>query len=88
MFIIFVQGLEKLVISMQGQKYTGVIIANSTSQMQLKELRKGYESIYTQLSALSTTQVKMQTKKPLTSGKNKEDYKNSKNLGSHHKVAK
>jgi len=53
----FVQGLEKLVISMQGQKYTGVIIANSTSQMQLKELRKGYESIYTQLSALSTTQV-------------------------------
>lgn len=53
----FVQGLEKLVLSMQGEKYTGIIIANGTSQSQLRELRKGYESIYTQLSAFATTQV-------------------------------
>lgn len=53
----FVQGLEKLVLSMQGEKYTGIIIANGTSQAQLRELRKGYETIYTQLSAFATTQV-------------------------------
>ncbi len=53
----FVQGLEKLVLSMQGEKYTGIIIANGTSQAQLRELRKGYEAIYTQLSAFASTQV-------------------------------
>ena len=53
----FVQGLEKLVLSMQGEKYTGIIIANGTSQSQLRELRKGYETVYTQLSAFATTQV-------------------------------
>lgn len=53
----FVQGLEKLVLSMQGEKYTGIIIANGTSQAQLRELRKGYETVYTQLSAFASTQV-------------------------------
>lgn len=53
----FVQGLEKLVLSMQGEKYTGIIIANGTTQSQLRDLRKGYETIYTQLSAFATTQV-------------------------------
>ncbi|MDY5714755.1 MAG: ATP-binding protein [Veillonella caviae] len=53
----FVQGLEKLVLSMRGQKYTGIIIANSTDQNQLRELRRGYESVYTQLSPFATMQV-------------------------------
>ena len=53
----FVQGLEKLVLSMQGEKYTGIIIANGTSQSQLRELRKGYETVYSQLSAFATTQI-------------------------------
>lgn len=53
----FIQGLEKLVLSMQGERYTGIIIANGTTQSQLRELRKGYESVYTQLSAFATTQV-------------------------------
>ena len=53
----FVQGLEKLVLSMQHEKYTGIIIANGTTQAQLKELRRGYETVYTQISALATAQV-------------------------------
>lgn len=53
----FVQGLEKLVLSMRGQKYTGIIIANSTDQMQLRELRRGYETVYTQLSPFASIQV-------------------------------
>ena len=53
----FVQGLEKLVLSMQGEKYTGIIIANGTTQQQLRELRKGYENIYTQLAPFASTQV-------------------------------
>ena len=53
----FVQGLEKLVLSMKGQKYTGIIIAETTGQQQLKALRKSYEQVYTQLSPLASTQI-------------------------------
>ena len=62
----FVQGLEKLVLSMQGEKYTGIIIANGTTQTQLRELRKGYENVYTQMSAFATTQVNYTSNKSLT----------------------
>ncbi len=61
----FVQGLEKLVLSMQGEKYTGIIIANGTTQTQLKELRRGYESVYTQMSAFASTQVSYTSNKSL-----------------------
>ena len=53
----FIQGLEKLVLSMRGQKYTGIIIANAKDQSQLRELRRCYENIYSQLSPFATTQV-------------------------------
>ena len=53
----FVQGLEKLVFSMTGQRYTGIIIANTTNQDQLRELRRGYESVYTQLSPFANMQL-------------------------------
>lgn len=53
----FIQGLEKLVLSMQHERYTGIIIADGTSQGQLRELRHAYETLYTQLSALASTQV-------------------------------
>ena len=49
----FVQGLEKLVLSMQGEKYTGIIMANGTTQAQLR----GYETVYSQLSSFASTQV-------------------------------
>lgn len=53
----FVQGLEKLALSMSGQKYTGIIIANTTGQEQIRAIRKGYENIYTQLSPFASTQI-------------------------------
>lgn len=53
----FVQGLEKLILSMQGEKYTGIVIANGTTPVQLKKLRQEYENIYTQMSAFKSTQV-------------------------------
>lgn len=52
----FVQGLEKLVLAMQGEKYTGIILANNTMQKQLNDIRHGYEQIYTQLSPFASTQ--------------------------------
>jgi hypothetical protein len=53
----FLQGLEKLAISMQGQKYTGVVIANGTSSEQLQIIKNGYENIYTQLSPFAEMQI-------------------------------
>ncbi len=53
----FVQGLEKLALAMQGEKYTGIIIANTTNQEQLKAIRRGYEQVYTQLSPFSSIQI-------------------------------
>lgn len=53
----FLQGLEKLSLSMQGEKYTAIILANGTTQEQLGAIRRGYENIYSQLSPFATTQV-------------------------------
>lgn len=53
----FIQGLEKLSLAMQGERYTGIIIANGTNQEQLANIRKGYESIYTKLSPFAKSQV-------------------------------
>lgn len=62
----FIQGLEKLALSMQGEKYTAVILANGTPQSQLAEIRKGYETIYTQLSPFANTQVSYATNKVIS----------------------
>lgn len=53
----FLQGLDKFALAMQGQKYTAIILAKSTSQEQLEDTRKAYEEIYTQLSPFSSMQV-------------------------------
>lgn len=53
----YLQGLEKLALAMQGSRYTAIIVANSTSQTQLNEVRKGYETIYTQLSPYANSVV-------------------------------
>lgn len=53
----FIQGLEKLALAMQGQKYTAVVLAKSTSSNQLEEMRRSYETIYTQLSPFANMQL-------------------------------
>lgn len=67
----FVQGLEKLVLSMQNEKYKGIILANSTKPSQIKELRRQYETIYTSLSPLASTQINLsnQSSTSYTEGK-------------------
>ena len=62
----FLQGLEKLVLAMQGQEYTAVILAKSTSSDQLAEIRKAYESIYTSISPFANMQVSYSTNSAIT----------------------
>lgn len=53
----FIQGLDKLVLAMQGQRYTAVILAKSTPSEQLAETRRAYENVYTQLSPFANMQL-------------------------------
>lgn len=53
----FIQGLEKLALAMQGQKYTAIVLAKSTPPHQLEETRRAYETIYTQLSPFANMQL-------------------------------
>jgi hypothetical protein len=53
----FIQGFEKLALSMQGQRYTAIVLAKSTSGEQLAEIRSAYEMIYTQLSPFANIQL-------------------------------
>lgn len=53
----FIQGLEKLALAMQGQRYTAIVLAKSTPADQLEEIRRAYETIYTQLSPFANMQL-------------------------------
>ena len=62
----FIQGLEKLALAMQGQVYTAVVLAKSTPSEQLDEIRRAYESIYTQLSPFANMQLSYGTNTALS----------------------
>lgn len=53
----FIQGLEKLALAMQGQRYTAIVLAKSTPADQIDEIRRAYETIYTQLSPFANMQL-------------------------------
>lgn len=61
----FIQGLEKFTLAMQGQSYTAIILAKSTPTEQLEEIRKEYETIYTQLSPFANIQLAYGTNEAL-----------------------
>lgn len=62
----FIQGLEKLALAMQGQKYTAIVLAESTPPEQLDEIRRAYETIYTQLSPFANMQLSYGTNTALS----------------------
>lgn len=62
----FIQGLEKLALAMQGQRYTAIVLAKSTPIEQLDELRRAYEMIYTKLSPFANMQLSYGTNTALS----------------------
>lgn len=53
----FVQGLEKLVLAMDGRQYIGILIAENQSHSTVSNLRKNYQELYTKLSPLQKVQL-------------------------------
>lgn len=63
---VFLQGLEKFALAMQGQKYTAVVLARNVSPGQLAEVRHAYELIYTQMSPFANIQLSYGTNMALS----------------------
>ena len=53
----FVQGIEKLALSMQNKQYIGIIVAENQSSKTIQTLRSGYQELYTKLSPLQKVQL-------------------------------
>jgi len=61
----FIQGIEKFASAMQGKEYTAIILASNVPQNEISEIRKNYEKIYTELSAVATKQLAYSTNESL-----------------------
>lgn len=61
----FIQGIEKFALAMQGKEYTAIILAANTCPQDIDKLRNSYETIYTELSAMSSNQISYSTNESL-----------------------
>lgn len=61
----FLQGIEKFASAMQGKNYTAVILASNMPKEEIDMLRNGYETIYTELSAMANRQIAYSTNESL-----------------------
>lgn len=62
----YIQGVEKLAIAMQGKTYTAVILATNLTPITIRDIRNGYETLYTQLSSVATQQLAYSTNESLS----------------------
>ncbi len=62
----FIQGIEKFTMAMQDKEYTAIILATNISSSNIKEIRDGYEHIYTELSSMATQQIAYSTNESLS----------------------
>jgi len=53
----FIQGLEKVINSLQGESYQCVVLASSVSKSEINDLRLQYENIYSELTPMRKTSV-------------------------------
>jgi len=51
----FVQGMEKLIDTMQGEKYSMIVIARNVGNEEKQEIRRGFEDTYTLLAPFQKT---------------------------------
>lgn len=62
----FIQGLEKLIETMQGKEYSALVIADAMSNDKVEEMCAEYEDIYSQLSPFKTSSQTVNTQKSVT----------------------
>lgn len=62
----YVQGIENLTDAMEKKNYTILMIADPVAQNEIQAISRGYERIYTELSAFSQTQLSVSEQGSLT----------------------
>ena len=82
----FVQGIEKLAMAMRGRTYTAIILAENLNSGEVKNIRRGYERIYEQLSFKATQQISYSTNESLSNAVSRtkgtsESHSTSKSVG-------
>ena len=65
----FVQGIEKLILAMQGREYIGLIIAEHQSAQEIQAVRNIYQGLYSKLSPLQRIQISSSKVKGSSAGK-------------------
>lgn len=53
----YIQGVEKLALAMRGKEYTVIVLAKNQTPEDIHNIRKGYETLYTQLSSQASQQL-------------------------------
>ena len=53
----FVQGIEKFIDTMQGERFTAVLLAKPVSKSELEVRKRGYEELYSSLSPFIKTSL-------------------------------
>lgn len=53
----FVQGMEKIIDSMRGEKFSIIIVADPITQIKIDTVRSGYEALYSQFMPFSSTEL-------------------------------
>ena len=53
----FVQGMEKFINTMQGEKFTGIFLAKPVSKFDLEQRKRGFEELYSTLSPFIKTSL-------------------------------
>ena len=61
----FIQGIEKFASAMHGKEYTAIILASNVAQNDISAIRRSYENIFTELSAVATKQLAYSTNESL-----------------------
>ena len=61
----FIQGIEKFASAMHGKEYTAIILASNVPQNEISAIRRNYENIFTELSAVATKQLAYSTNESL-----------------------
>ncbi len=69
----YVQGIENLVDSLKGQKYTLVMLADPVATSKLQIIKQGYEMLHTQLSSFARSSVTINESDTLSISKSRTD---------------
>lgn len=53
----FIQGMEKLIDGMEGKEFSAVLIANPIDYQKIKNIKRGYEDIYNEISSFKEVTI-------------------------------